>query len=130
MKEEKKKAIMKCLTESFPGCRIIKYPNYYTTTYEIARSWGRGRQTPGETFLLIYLERIGDLSVILYEEKEPGIYELFIDNDMNRYNTPVTHHRLSHKTRDDIVDMYKIPRRLGTVSIFKPDVLIQEQKIV
>jgi hypothetical protein len=129
MIEEKKKAIIKCLKDSFPGYRIIGYPYYYTTTEESVRNWPRRRQTPGETFLLIVMDRIGDLSVLRYEEKKLGIYELFVDNDMHGYNTPVTHHRLAHESRYAIIEKYRIPLILDTTSVLKTDFLLPTKNI-
>lgn len=106
---EKIDAIIKCLKESFPGCKKIIKTHRYTKC--LGKRRRRNWQEEEKTFLLIYTNRIGGLMALLYEEKDAGVYDLFvIDRKYDR--TPVTHYSLDDESREHIIDMYKIPRRL------------------
>lgn len=105
---EKLNAIEKCLKELLPGCnRIIRHIYYEGET----KPWG---VDPGSLLIIVINRignRIGDLSAVLYEEKDVGRYELVVDTgyDKGKDRTPVTSYQLKRKSRSEIVNMYEIP---------------------
>lgn len=105
---EKLNAIKKCLKKLLPGCNRIIRHIYYEG--EI-KPWGAH---PGSA-LIIVINRIGGLSALLYDEqKDVGRYELVVDKgyDKEKDRTPVTSYQLDHKSRSEIVTIYKIPPHL------------------
>ena len=113
-KWEKVAAIGKYLKESLPGCnQIIKHFSY---NREI-RPWRVG----SGSVLIIVINRIGELSALLYEEKHAGRYGLVVHNGYGDWGntTPVTSRQLNHKSRSEVVNTYEIPPYLDITEYLK-----------